>query len=173
MRLFTVHGYNRTTTRDIAATAGANVSLIARYFGSKDGLYAAVLEASVGTIDAQSSSDLVGEIIAGLRQDAWPEFGGEHPLLLLLQQDADDDRTAELRRRALSNAISRLTRQVRPEAPDHDPEARLRGAAMLALVAGVTALHAAMPDDPFSAADEETLRAVLRDAVAGISALGQ
>jgi AcrR family transcriptional regulator len=172
MRLFTVHGYDRTTTREIAAAAGANVSLIARYFGSKDGLYAEVLQASAGTLDAQESADLVGDIITGLRQDAWPEFGGEHPLLLLLQPDATDDRTAELRRRALTRTINRLARQVAPEAPAQDPAARLRGAVMLALVAGVTALHAAMPDDPFSAADEMTLRGVLRDAVAGIGGSG-
>lgn len=168
MRLFTLHGYDRTTTRDIAAAAGVNVALIARYFGSKDGLYAAVLETSAGTMDARPSADLVSEIIDGLRPDAWPEFGGEHPLLLLMRQDTTDDRTAELRRRALSTAVTRLTRQIRPESPDDDPQARLRGATMLALVAGVVALHAAMPD-AFGTTDEAALRAVLQDTVDAIS----
>src|ERR1700712_5539888 len=53
MRRFTVLGYERTTTRDIARDAQVNVSLINRYFGSKDGLFAAVMRESATSI-AQS-----------------------------------------------------------------------------------------------------------------------
>lgn len=46
--LFAERGYARTTTRDLADEAGVDASLIARYFGSKAGLYLAALQAEVG-----------------------------------------------------------------------------------------------------------------------------
>lgn len=39
-------GYDRAGLRDIAAAAGADVSLVARYFGSKEGLFTEALKAS-------------------------------------------------------------------------------------------------------------------------------
>jgi AcrR family transcriptional regulator len=46
--LFAERGYERTTTRDLAESAGVDATLIARYFGSKAGLYLAALRAEVG-----------------------------------------------------------------------------------------------------------------------------
>jgi len=40
--LFSKHGYTRTSTRDIAEAAGANIAGIAYHFGDKAGLYRAV-----------------------------------------------------------------------------------------------------------------------------------
>jgi AcrR family transcriptional regulator len=40
-------GYDRAGLRDIAAEAGADVALIKRYFGSKEGLFTAALKASL------------------------------------------------------------------------------------------------------------------------------
>ncbi len=37
-KLFAQHGHDRTTVRDIAATASIDPALVIRYFGSKDGL---------------------------------------------------------------------------------------------------------------------------------------
>ncbi|MFI7636941.1 TetR family transcriptional regulator [Nonomuraea sp. NPDC049400] len=42
--LFGEHGYERVTVRMIAAAADANIALVGRYFGSKAGLFGAVLE---------------------------------------------------------------------------------------------------------------------------------
>ena len=169
MRRFTMYGYEGTTTRDIAAAAGVNVSLIARYFGSKEGLYSAVLAESAVSVESHQSSDLVEEVIEGFRPDAWLEFGGEHPLLLLLRDHGHDDRAGELRRRSLAGAVARLTRQVQPGAAADDAAARLRGATVLAVVAGLLALRSSLPGDPFTQADEEALRAVLRDVVTAVS----
>jgi AcrR family transcriptional regulator len=44
VRLFADRGYTHVTVRAIAAAAGVNVSLINRYYGSKLGLFAAVLD---------------------------------------------------------------------------------------------------------------------------------
>jgi AcrR family transcriptional regulator len=42
--LFGEHGYEQVTIRMIAAAADANIALVGRYFGSKAGLFGAVLE---------------------------------------------------------------------------------------------------------------------------------
>jgi AcrR family transcriptional regulator len=46
--LFAERGYERVTTRDIAERAGVDATLIARYFGSKAGLYLAALRMELG-----------------------------------------------------------------------------------------------------------------------------
>ncbi len=47
-RLFAKEGYEQVGVRDIAAEAGVDPALVNRYFGSKEGLLVAVLEALVG-----------------------------------------------------------------------------------------------------------------------------
>jgi len=42
-------GYDSATLRDIAAAAGADVALVGRYFGGKEGLFTEALKASIGT----------------------------------------------------------------------------------------------------------------------------
>jgi AcrR family transcriptional regulator len=44
---FAEAGYDRAALRDIAAAAGADVALIKRYFGGKEGLFTAALKASI------------------------------------------------------------------------------------------------------------------------------
>jgi AcrR family transcriptional regulator len=46
--LFAERGYDRTTTRDLAERAGVDAALIARYFGTKAGLYLAALREELG-----------------------------------------------------------------------------------------------------------------------------
>ena len=42
LRLFALQGYSKTSTRELAEAAGANVASISYYFGDKAGLYRAV-----------------------------------------------------------------------------------------------------------------------------------
>ncbi|MDQ7968255.1 MAG: CerR family C-terminal domain-containing protein [Oxalicibacterium faecigallinarum] len=48
LRLFAEKGFSKTSTRDIAQTAGVNVASIKYYFGDKDGLYRAAFAESMG-----------------------------------------------------------------------------------------------------------------------------
>lgn len=49
VELFSERGFDRTTTREIGEKAGVDAALIARYFGSKTGLYLAALQLELGT----------------------------------------------------------------------------------------------------------------------------
>lgn len=54
LRRFAREGYAATTVRDIADDAGVNVALIARYFESKEGLYATALQEAVDELSRES-----------------------------------------------------------------------------------------------------------------------
>ena len=48
LRLFAAKGFEKTSTREIAAAAGANIGAISYYFGDKAGLYRAVFFEPLG-----------------------------------------------------------------------------------------------------------------------------
>jgi AcrR family transcriptional regulator len=52
LQLFAEHGYDRTTIRGIAESAGISQGLIYNYFESKDALLRAIFEQSVGDVKA-------------------------------------------------------------------------------------------------------------------------
>ena len=56
--LFNERGFDRTTIRDIGELAGLDPTLIARYFGSKSGLYLAILRTDFAAEEAESPRDL-------------------------------------------------------------------------------------------------------------------
>lgn len=63
-------GYEGATLRDIAAAAGADVALVGRYFGGKEGLFTEALKDSIGTgrwrgWDRASFPREVAEMMAG------------------------------------------------------------------------------------------------------------
>jgi len=47
--VFSLHGYSDASVRAITARAGVNISLVSRYFGSKEGLFEEALKDLLGT----------------------------------------------------------------------------------------------------------------------------
>lgn len=166
-RRFTVLGYERTTTRDIAAEAGVNVSLIGRYFGSKQSLYTEVLDKSgqlfAGTDAASSETDdsdvpdLLEMIIAGLRADAWPEYGNEHPSMLLVRHAGVDPTAQDLRRQAMLTSISVTERLLVALGDDEPDDRRLRAELLTSTFIGLAVMRSLLADDAPSAQSEAAL----------------
>jgi AcrR family transcriptional regulator len=174
-RRFTVLGYERTTTRDIAADAGANVSLITRYFGSKEGLFAAVVSESAEALDqatVQDPRDLVEQILSSLQPEAWAEYGGENPLVLLSRDSGEGEQVKALRQKGLRTAVEHFATELDARAGRRrpDPERQLRAELLLAFLTGLVTVRAALPDGELATASDETLRAVLQRVVDGSAA---
>lgn len=70
--LFDELGYDRATTREIGERAGVDAALIARYFGSKEGLYIATIAEEPR--DA-SASDLNAHELVAMLLERWEQRG--------------------------------------------------------------------------------------------------
>jgi AcrR family transcriptional regulator len=173
-RRFAVLGYDRTTTRDVADDAGVNLTLINRYFGGKRGLFEAAVASAPELVSEYESDggDIVSGFLDGLRPGAWPDFGGHHPLLLLLRDSSAEDKIQALRSAAMASAATRIAQvggrdRGEPGSPERR-ESELRAHLVLALFSGIIALRSMAPSEPLASADVDNLRNAITDAITAL-----
>ena len=95
-RLFWSRGYSNVSVREISKAAGVDVALIARYFGSKLGLFEATLE-TLDRLDPdafQSADDLV-DVIVEMFANA-PKDGVEASPISLILMNANDPEVGQM-----------------------------------------------------------------------------
>jgi len=83
--LFAINGFDRTTVRDIGARAGIDASMIIRYFGSKDALFAHVAMPDLHMPDLSGADPAtIGETMVRHFLEQWEgeRAGGGLPVLL-------------------------------------------------------------------------------------------
>lgn len=170
-RRFVVLGFERTTTRSIADDAGVNVSLISRYFGSKEGLYSAVLAESADLLVSEevelgerlTRDQVTDRLLEGLRSDAWPSFGHQHPLLLFIRDTGADPEVDRLRRESLLAGVRAFTRQLSAEDAETVEAAeggvRREAELAMALSTGLVVLQHLLGDELEVTRDQAGLRA--------------
>jgi AcrR family transcriptional regulator len=160
MRHFTMCGFERSGVREIAADAGVTAALVNRYFGSKDGLFAAVIER------AFDQKELLSGDVADLAERLSRHFVllkeermGQHctPLLLLLRC-ATEPRSADLLRANLErNFIAPLAAML------EGPDAEHRAAMVAALLTGFATLDQTIQANVFDKSDRTRLMRQLCD----------
>jgi len=119
-RLFAEHGYERTTIRAVGAAAGVNPSMVLRYYGSKEDLFA-----TAATIDFRMPDLAVlpqeqrGEALVRHVLDRW-DAGDQLPALLRAAgtHEAARRRLTEVFEEQAAPAITRVL-------PDDGRQARL------------------------------------------------
>jgi AcrR family transcriptional regulator len=90
--LFAAHGYERTTVREIAAGAGIDASMVIRYFGSKDELFARVAEPDLRLPDLRTvERSQIGEALVRHFLSVWEDESG---LAILLRSAASNEQAA-------------------------------------------------------------------------------
>ncbi len=96
--VFTERGYDAAGTREIAERAQANVALINRYFGSKEGLFAAAVPPKM-TLDSVMTGDMadVGRRIAASAAHKTLKDGFD-PMIAMLRASSSRDAVPILRR---------------------------------------------------------------------------
>ena len=157
-RLFAEHGYERTTIRAIGAAAQVNPSMVVRYYGTKEDLFA-----TAATIDFRMP-DLAamplkqrGEALVRHVMDRWEE-GDE--LAVLLRAAA----THEAAQRRLSEAIQQQAAPaIAKILPGQDRPARL--AMIVMQIAGLVLSRYVLGSLPVAALDRTELIAMVGAAV--------
>ncbi|MER7012603.1 TetR family transcriptional regulator [Saccharopolyspora sp. NPDC000359] len=160
--LFAERGFSATTVRDVATRAGVNQALLFRYFGSKQELFAAVLDHnSTELIAGQPPEGLPRRILDGLLS-ADQLSGEEHPIAAMLRSYSDE-RAAHVLREELG---ARYTAGL-AELTDAE-DAELRADLVLAWLFGIGMVRSVLGKSPLAQADPD---AVARHVTRGISVL--
>jgi AcrR family transcriptional regulator len=148
--LFAERGYDRTTVRDIATRAGVNQSLLFRYFGSKEALFAEATNIGNSLRDAEPGL-LVAEMLDRLLAPSSTNRR-DQVLTALLRTLGTNDAAAEIRRRSTAGyakALATLTDQ---------PNADLRADLVLAWLFGISLMRGVAATPPLSDADVDLVR---------------
>ena len=156
--LFASHGFDGTTTREIADRAGVDATLIARYFGSKAGLYLAALRVELGDepppslLDPDRMRTLLGRL----------EDRGPGPVFQAAVRSHEDQSVQAAAREALH------ARLVDPLAAAYagDPRAVLRAELAVAAFAGIALGRVSGAFGELAKVDVEELLALVSELLA-------
>jgi AcrR family transcriptional regulator len=149
--LFAERGFDQTTVRDVGARAGVNQALLFRYFGSKQELFAEVLNHhSKALLDELPAEELPERILAGILS---PERsgGGEHQFVGMLRSFSDE-RAAQLLREELGGRYTARLAEL-SDAPD----AELRADLVLAWLFGLGMVRSVLRKQPLVDADTDAV----------------
>lgn len=156
-QLFAERGYDRVTTRDIAERAGVDAALIARYFGSKAGLYLAALRAELG--DGPPPDLLQPDRMAALLGRV--DDRGPGPVFQSAVHPHEDEAVQAAAREALHARLVTPLRERFADAGLEDPQ--LRAELATAAFAGVALGRASGSFPSLQKLPPEDLVALLRD----------
>ncbi|MBA2589765.1 MAG: TetR/AcrR family transcriptional regulator [Alphaproteobacteria bacterium] len=115
--LFTSNGFERTTVRDIGARAGIDASMIIRYFGSKDALFARVAKPDLQLPDlGEVDPAVIGEAMVRHFLKQWEGDRASSGLPVLLRSAASNEEAAErLREIFRAQVFPAIARAGKPE----------------------------------------------------------
>ena len=160
---FADRGFDRASIRAIATSAGVDPALVHHYFGTKEELFLATVNAPI------DPGEIIPKIIEGDRDTA-PErlvrtFLGvwDHPVagpaaVALIRSGLQHDWSARMLREFLT---TRIIRRVVTHL-DLDPvEAPLRGSLVATQMAGLAIIRYVLKVEPLASADPETVVALV------------
>jgi AcrR family transcriptional regulator len=157
--LFAERGFDGATTRDIGERAGVDISAIARYFDSKEGLFLAVIARSA----PERASELDPERLAALLL-TYCEQRGQAPVARALAAPAASPAVAELLRSLIGGRlVEPLAREV--EGRRGADAAELRAELLVAMVVGIALVRANGALEQLSAATLDEVVALVGPAL--------
>jgi AcrR family transcriptional regulator len=160
--LFAERGFDRCTTRDVGERAGVDPALIARYFGSKAGLYLACLHDELG--EAAPADLLTPGRVRGLvdRVDA----RGPGPVFQAAVRRHEDPRVEAATRDELH---ARLVTPLRDRlAAAGEPESDLLAQTAAAALTGVLVARSTGALEALAAADPERVTVLVDRLLSGL-----
>lgn len=169
-RRFAADGFAATTIRAVALDAGVDAALVMQFFGSKNELFAAVMEVPAGVLarlDAafEGPDEGRGERLVTAFLDLWEGAPADaEPLMAMLRGAVVND----LARRQLQEFIeARLVAGTTARAPG-PPDAALRAGVVASMLVGVVFGRDVVAVPTLAAAERDHLVALLAPAVQGV-----
>ncbi|MGH3343715.1 MAG: TetR family transcriptional regulator [Carbonactinosporaceae bacterium] len=156
-REFADSGYDATTIRGIARSAGVDPALVHHYFGSKDNVFEACLELTFDPLTVAprlvaEGPEGVGERVIRFFFSVWEDPEGQDRLLAVIRSALTNDRAAEILRTFLARElIGRIAHAL--AVPDPEVRATLVGSQMV----GLAVARYAVRVEPLASADPETI----------------
>ena len=157
---FAKRGYDGTSLRAVAASAGVDPALVRRFFGSKEGLLVAALTATLspGERLAEVMShdlDSLGEQIIGHVLSVWEKPASRDVLIGMIRSACTNARAARLLRDFFAGQVlARLASAL------DDDEALLRASLVGSQIVGLAFYRYVLKVEPLASASAETLRAI-------------
>jgi AcrR family transcriptional regulator len=162
--LFAEHGFDRTTIRAVATSAGVDPALVMQYFGSKRGLFARALEVPVAPPSGDDAEELVDHLLGGLGAKLGDLPGST---LATMRSMLTDPAAAEHARGTLGGQIAALSYTL---AGTDDPG--LRAALVITTVVGATIGHQLLGLTELRDAPPERVAELLRPALRALTEPG-
>jgi AcrR family transcriptional regulator len=164
--LFLSQGYSAVGLREVAARAGVDVTLVRRYFGSKQGLFAAATDISENADEIRDASDnavgrqMIARVLAA-RRDV------DAPLFALLRSSGDPSVVARLNSQLDAGLTRNLAKRITTE------HARIRADIVTALLLGIGVQRVLLQKKPLTGGRDEDITAVFLEAFEAITKLPQ
>jgi AcrR family transcriptional regulator len=162
---FATQGYERSGAREIAADAGVTAALVNRYFGSKEGLFAEVIQRALdmGQLIRGERANLANQLARVVVYGEKDASDGLLTPLLLLLHSAAEPRAIELFRQDLDcTQLSILAKHIGGR------DGAVRAAMVLAQLTGFAILHRVLRPEALAEARSEKLVALLSKSLAAL-----
>jgi AcrR family transcriptional regulator len=152
---FTHHGYDGVGVREIAGAAGVTAMLVNRYFGSKELLFAEVVEA------AFAQRTLIADDVESMSRFAAAALVAAEPRsvdgFLLMLRSVANPKATEILRNAIEQRFQRPLEALLP-----GTDRRERAALFLSVLAGVQFMRQVLGSPALAGADPAALERRLR-----------
>lgn len=154
---FAERGYDKTSVRGIAKSAGVDPALVHHYFGTKDEVFAAAVELSfepalVVPALLAGSRDTIGERLARYFMQIWENTATRAPLVAILRSALTHEAAAKvLRTFVLHRLLERIAQDL--DVPDPTFRAELAASHMV----GIALLRYVIKAEPMASVDPEEI----------------
>lgn len=156
-------GYEGASTRKIASDAGCNAALINRYFGSKSGLFDAVMEACIdlGALKGLTNDQMVSALvdIALAKAELKAEFD---PIVVAIKSSGSEEAQEVVRNRLGNPMVEQLASIIDGE------NAKQKAGVILSLISGMYVGRVSVGAEALSKSENETIRPMLTAALTAI-----
>jgi AcrR family transcriptional regulator len=161
-RRFAADGFERTTIRAIAADAGIDPSMVMRYYGSKDGLFAAAADLDLQLPDLKAvPREKLGETLVRHWLARWEGDRSDELLIVLLRSAVTNEGAAEQLRMVFGAQVAKAVASV----VDDPAEAPTRAGLVATQMLGLALCRHILRLPPVVALDVDTLVASVADTV--------